>query len=146
MSETKAAFPLRSLKKIFYRYMEHYGDNKYHNFSQLVTTPTCWTSCSIDLVPKNVMISDVLSILYSKSLRRKKKPNFETGNKFRIYKYQCSFRKITSDKLDKKIKTVATASRKSTTYTKYDEQDVIIRSKFHQKETLRVNQEKIRLQ
>ena len=88
VSETKAAFALRSLKNYFYRYMEHYGDNKYHNSSQFVTTPACSTSCSIDLIPKNVTISDILSILYSQALRKTKKPKIETGNRFRIYKYQ----------------------------------------------------------
>ena len=68
MSETKAAFAertIRSLKNIFYRYME---DNEYkyiHKLAQFVTTLNSRRNCSIDLIPKNVMNSDFLSILYS---------------------------------------------------------------------------------
>ena len=96
MSETKAAFAertIRSLKNIFHRYME---DNRYkyiHKLTQFVTTVNLRKYCSIDLIPKNVKISDFLSILYSKPLREFRKPKFKIGDRVRISKYDLLFRK-----------------------------------------------------
>ena len=66
MSETKAAFAertIRSLKNILYRYMENNGDKYFHKLTQFVTTLNSRKNCSIDLIPKNVKNSDILSIL-----------------------------------------------------------------------------------
>ena len=66
MSETKAAFAegtIRSLKNILYRYMEDNGYKYIHKLTQFVTTLSSRRNCSIDLIPKNVKCSDLLSIL-----------------------------------------------------------------------------------
>ena len=71
MSETKAAFAertIRSLKIILYRYMEDNGYKYIHKPTQFVATLNFRRTCSIDLIPKNVKNSDVLSILYGKPL------------------------------------------------------------------------------
>ena len=71
MSETKLAFAertIRSLKNILYCYMEDNGYKYIHKLTQFVTTLNFRRNCSIDFIPKNVKISDFLSILYSKPL------------------------------------------------------------------------------
>ena len=72
MSETKAAYgerTIRSLENILYRYMENTGYKYKHQLTQFVTTLTSRGNCSMDLLPKNLKISDFLSILYSKPQR-----------------------------------------------------------------------------
>ena len=72
MSETKVAFAertIRSLKKAFFRYMESNGYKWFQKLTHFVTTMNSRRKCSIDLIPKNVKMSDLLSILYNKSLR-----------------------------------------------------------------------------
>ena len=72
MSETKAAFAeltIRSLKNILYRYMEDNGYKYIRELTQFVTTLNSRKNYSIDLIPKNVKNSVILSILYSKPLR-----------------------------------------------------------------------------
>ena len=96
MSETKAAFAertIRSLKNPLYRYMEDNGYKYIHKLTQFVTTLNSRTSCSIDLIPMIVKISDLLSILYRKPLREFTKPKFESGDRVRISKYDLPFRK-----------------------------------------------------
>ena len=96
MSETKGAFAertKRSLKSLFNRYMEDNGYKYIHKVTQFVTTLNFRTNCSIDLIPKNVKNSDLLSILYSKPLRQFRKPKFEIGNRVRISKYNSPSRK-----------------------------------------------------
>ena len=64
MSETKAAFAERtipSLKNILYRYMEDKGYKYIHELTQFVTTTSSRRNCSMDLIPKNVKNSDILS-------------------------------------------------------------------------------------
>ena len=66
MSATKATFAeltKRSLKNILYRYMEDNGDKCIHKWTQFVTTLNSRGNCSIDLIPKNVKNSELLSIL-----------------------------------------------------------------------------------
>ena len=96
MSQAKAAFAertRRSLKNILYRYME---DNEYkyiHKLTHFVTTLNSRRNCSIHLIPMNVTNSDFLSILYSKQLRKFRKPKFETEDRVRISKNDLPFRK-----------------------------------------------------
>ena len=55
MSETKAAFAertIRSLKNMFYRYMEDNGYKYIHKLTQFVTTLNSRKNCSIELIPK----------------------------------------------------------------------------------------------
>ena len=96
MSETKAAFAERtipSLKNILYRYMEDNGYKSIHKLTQFVTTLNSRRNCSIDLIPKNVKNSDFLSILYSKPIREFRKPQFKTGDRVRIPRYDLPFKK-----------------------------------------------------
>ena len=89
MSETKAAFAertIRSLKNIRFRFIEDKGYNYIHNMSQFLTTLTSRRNCSVDLLPKNVMNSDILSVLYSKPLREFRKPKFKAEDRVRISK------------------------------------------------------------
>ena len=96
MNETKAAFAertIRSPKNILYRYMEDNGYKYIQKVTQFVTTLNSRRNCSIDLIPKNVKNSDFLSVLYSKPLREFRKPQFKSGDRVRISKYDLSFRK-----------------------------------------------------
>ena len=96
MSETKAAFAegtIRSLQNILCRYMEGNGYKNIHKLNQFVTTLNSRRNCSIDFIPKNVKNSDFLSILYSKTLREFRKPQFKNGDRVRISKYDLPFKK-----------------------------------------------------
>ena len=95
MSETKAAFAertLRPLKNILYRYMEDYGSKYFHKKPQFIATLNSRNNRSIDMKSNHVKNSDLLSILYSKSLREYKKPKFGIGDRVRISKYDVPFR------------------------------------------------------
>ena len=86
MSETRSVFAestTRSLKNISYRYMKEYGYKYIHMWYQLVTTLKSGKNCSIDLIPKNINNSDLLSILYSKPLRKDEKPKLMMGDRVR---------------------------------------------------------------
>ena len=90
MSATKAAFAegkRRSLKIEHYRYIGHNGYKYIHKLPQFVTTVNLRRNCSIDLIPKTVVNSDILSILYSKQLREVRRPKFKIGDRIRISKY-----------------------------------------------------------
>ena len=85
-SETKAAFPDRTtgyLKIVLYCYLEVHGYQYVHKMSQKVTALNSRKKCSIDQIPKNVMNSDFLSILYSKPQPEFRKPKCEIGVGFR---------------------------------------------------------------
>ena len=142
MSETKAAFAertIRFLKNKTYRYMEDNGYKFFHKLTQFVTTLSSRRHFSIDLIPKNVKISDFLSILYSKPLREFRKPKFEIGDRVGISKYDLTFRKDYKPQFTKEIfEIVAISSRKPPTYTIQDEEDEVIRGNFYQKETIKV--------
>ena len=87
MSECKAAFTERTIgsrKKILYRYMQKYGYKYIHNLSQLVTTLSSRRNSSRDLIPKNIKTCDILSSLYSKPVRKIRKPKFKIGERVRI--------------------------------------------------------------
>ena len=143
MCGTKAAFAertIRCLKNIPYRYMEDNGYKYIHKCSHFVRTLNCKRNCSLDLIPKNVKNSDVLSILYMKSLRELRKPKFKIRERVRIWKYDIPSRKGYKPQFTEEVfEIVAISSRKPPTYTTEDEQDEIIRGKFHQKELTKVN-------
>ena len=141
MSESKAAFverTIRSMKIIFYSYMEDDGYKYIHNSTHFVTTLNSRRKCSMDLIPKNVKNSDLLSILYSKPLRQFSKTKFKIGDRVRISKYDLPFRKCYRPQFTEEVfKTVAISSRKPAKTIK-DEQNEIIRGKFCQKELITV--------
>ena len=138
MSETKGEFPeptIRSLKNILYRYMEENAYKYIHKLTQFVTTLNFGWNCSTYLMPKNVKNSDFLSTLHSKPIREFRKPNFESGDRVRISKYDLPFRKGYKPQFTEEVlENVAISSRKPPTYTTKDEQDDIIRGKFYQKD------------
>ena len=142
MSETKAAFAertIRSLKNILYRYMEDKRYKYFHKLTQIVTTLNSRRNCSIDLIPKNIKNSDLLSILYSKPLREFRKPKFKIGDRVRISKYDLPFKKGYKPQFTQEVfGIVAISSRKPTTYPLKDEQDEIIRGKIYQRELIKV--------
>ena len=85
MSETKAVFAQRtigSLKNILYRCMKTNGYKYMHRLTQFVITLNSRRNFSIDLIPKNVKHSNILSILYSKPLREFGKPKFKLEGEF----------------------------------------------------------------
>ena len=89
-SETKAAFEertIRSLKNILYRYMEDYGYKYIHKISRFSATMNSRNNRSIDKKPNHVKNSDFMSKLYSKPLRKYKKPKFGIGDRSRLSKY-----------------------------------------------------------
>ena len=142
MSKTKAAIAertIRSLKNIPYRYMQDNGYKYIHKLTQFVTTLNSRRNCSIDLIPRNVKNSDILSILYSKPLREFRKLQFKIGDRVRISKYDLLFRKGYKPQFTQEVfEIVAISSRKPPTYTIKDEQDEIIRGKFYQKKLVKV--------
>ena len=80
-----------------------------------------------------------MSILYSKPLRKHKKPKFGIGDRVRISKYDLPFRKGYKPQFTQKIfEIVAIATKKPPTYTIKDEQEEVIRGKFYEKEPIRV--------
>ena len=91
------------------------------------------------MIPKNVKHSDFASILYSYSLREYKKPNFKIGDRFLISRYDLPFRKGFKPQFKEEVfEIVPMTSRKPPTYTIKDEQEEIIRAKFHQKEMIKI--------
>ena len=112
--------------------MEDNGYMYNHKMTQFVTTLKSRRICSIDLIPKNVKNSDFLSILYSKTLREFRKPQFKIGDRVRISK---SYRPQFTQEV---FELVAISSRIPPTYTMKDEQDEIIRGIFYQKELVKV--------
>ena len=119
--------------------MEDNGYKYIHTLTQFITTLISRRNCPIDLIPKNVKSSDILSILYSKPLREFRKRVFEIGDRVRNSKYDLPFRKGYKPQFTKKVfDIVAISSRKPPTYTTKDEQGEIIRGSFYQKELIKV--------
>ena len=96
MKETKAAFAerkIRSLKIVFYRYMEDFEYKYINKLPHFITTLNSRPNIPIGMRPNNVKNCDSMSILYSKLLREYKKPVLKTGDRVRISKYDLFFRK-----------------------------------------------------
>ena len=142
MSETKAAYAertIQSVKNILYRYMEDNGYKYFHRLTQFITTLISRRNCSIDLIPKNVQKSELLSTLCSQPLRELRKPKSKNEDSFRISKSDSPFRKVYKPQFTKEVfEIVAISSRKPRTYTKKDEQDENIRGQFYQKKLITV--------
>ena len=142
MRKTKAAFAertIRSLKNIFYRYIEDNGYKYIHKLTQFVTTLNSRRNCSMNLISKNVKNSDFLSILYSKPLGEFRKPKVKIGDRVRISKYDLPFRKGYKPQFTREVfEMVAISLREPPTYTLKDEQDEIIRGKLYQQELIKV--------
>ena len=145
MSATKITFAestIRSLKTIFYRYMQDNGYNYFHKLTQFATTQNFRRICSIDLRPKKGENSDLLSTLYSKPLREFRKPKFKIGDIVRNSKYDLPFRNGYKPRFTQEIfKIVAISSRKPPAHTKKDERNEVIHGEFNQNELIKVNQQ-----
>ena len=150
MSETKAVFAertKRSLKNIFYRYMEDFPYKYINKLPQFITTLNSRRNSSIDMRPNTVKNCDFMSILCSKPLREYKKPTFKTGDRVRISKYDLPFRKGYKPPFTREVlEAVAIAPKLPPTYTIKDEQGEILQGKVYQKELIEVILEWIRLQ
>ena len=119
--------------------MEDNGYKYNHKLIQFVTTLNSRRNRLMDLIPKNVKDSYFLYILYSKPLREFRKPKFKTGDRVGFSKYDLPFRKGYKPQFTREVfEIVAGLSRTPATYTLKDEQDRIIRAKFHQKELIKV--------
>ena len=119
--------------------MEDNGYKDIHKLTQFVTTLNSRRKYSLDLTPKNVNNSSILSILCSKPLRGFGKPKSENGDRVRFSKYGSSFWRGYKPQFTQKVfEIVAFSSRKPTTYPIKDEQDEIIRGKNYQKELIKV--------
>ena len=120
MRETKAAFAertIRSLKIVLYRYMEDNGYKYINKTIQFVIKLNSRRNSSIDLIPKNVKNSDILSILYSKPLREFRKRKFKIGDRIRISKYDLPFRKGYKPQFTKEVFGIVAISSKNLQYT-----------------------------
>ena len=142
MSETKATFAettIRSLKNILYRYMEEHGYKYNHKFSQFVKISNSRKTRKTNMVPNKVKNSNFMSILYGQPIREFTPPKFTMGDKARISKIDLPFRKGYKPQFTEKIfEIVALAGRKPPMYTIKDNQNLLLRGKFYEKEMIRV--------
>ena len=89
--------------------------------------------------PNHVKNSDFMSILYSKTLREYKKPKFGSGDIACISKYDLLSRKSYKPQFThENFEIVTIAAKKPPTFTIKDDQEEVIRGKFHEKELIRV--------
>ena len=89
--------------------------------------------------PNTVKNCDFISLLYSKPLRKFKKPTFKVGNRVRNSKYGLPFRKAYKPQFTREVfEIVAIATRKPPTYTIKDEQGEVVQGKFYRKELIKV--------
>ena len=142
MSKRKVAFAERtisSLKNIMYRYMEDHGYKYFHKLPQFVTKLNSRLNCTVGIKPKKVENSDFMSVFYGQPIREFKQPKFTVANKVRISKIDLHFRKGYKPQFtDEVFQIVAIASRKPPTYTIMDDQNLIIRGNFYEKELMLV--------
>ena len=72
--------------------MEDYGYKYIHKLPHSIVTMSSRNNRSIDMKLNHVKNSDFMSILYSKLLRKNKKPKVGIGDKVRISRYDLPFR------------------------------------------------------
>ena len=106
-----------------------------HILPHFIATMKSRNNHSLDMKPNRVKNSDLMSKLYSKTLREKKKPKIGIGDRVRISKNDLFFRKRYKPQFTQEIfETVAIATNK----TSKDEHQEVIRGKFYEKELTRV--------
>ena len=118
--------------------MEDHGYKNIHKLPQFVTTLNSRTNRSVGIKPNKVENSDFIHVLYGQPLREFKQPRFTIGDKVRISQIDLSFRKCYKKFTDEVFRIVAIASKKPPTCTIMDEQNLIIRGKFYEKELMLV--------
>ena len=142
MSETKAIFTEktnRSLKKILYGILEEHEYKYSHKLSQFVKILNSTTTRTTNRVPNKVKISDFMSILYGQPIRELTPLKFSISDKVCISKIDIPFRKCYEPRFTEEVfEIVAHASRKPPKYTVKDNQNLLIRGKFYEKEMIRV--------
>ena len=84
------------------------------------------------------MNCDFMSILYSKPLRKYKKPTFKIGDRVQIPKYDLSFRKGYKAQFTREILQFSNCNKKTTNIHKKYEQYENIQGKFYQKGLIKV--------
>ena len=90
------------------------------------------------MVPNKVKNFDFMSILYAQPIREVTPPNFTIGDKVRISKIDLPFRKCYKPQFKEELfEIVALASKKSPTYTNKDNQNLVKRGNFYEKEMIR---------
>ena len=95
---------------------------------------------TISMVPNKVKNSDFMSILSGQPIVEFTPPKFAIGDKVRISKFDLPFRKGYKPQFTEEIfEIVALASRKPPTNTIKDNQKLLLRGKFYEKEMIRVN-------
>ena len=146
--ETKAAFAertIQSLKNILYRYMEDKGYKYIHKLTQFFTALISRRNCSIDLIPKDVNISEFCPFCTAYNYENLENPNLKLEIEFASQ--SMSYRKCFKPQFTREVfEIVASSSRKPPTYTLKNEQDETIRGRFYQKELIKVIKQWIRLQ
>ena len=142
INETKATFAertIKSLKNIIDRYMEEHGYKYVHKLSQFVKILNSTKTRTINMIPNKVKNSDFMSILYGQSIREFTPLKLSIGDKVRISRIDLPFRKGYKPQFTEEIfEIVALAGRKPPTYTMKDNQNLVIRGKFYEKEMIRV--------
>ena len=120
--------------------MEEHGYKNTHKLSQFVNILNPRKTRTTKMGPNKVKISDLMSLLHGQPIRELTPPKFTIADKVRISKTDSPFRKGYKPQFTEEIfEIVALAGRKSPTYTRKDNQNLLIRGKFYEKEMIRVN-------
>ena len=136
MKETIAAFAertTRSLKNIFYRYMEGYGNEYFRRRYHFFTTLAARKKLFDRLDTKEYQKFRFFSTQYSKPLREYREPTFKIGDSVCISKNDLPFRKRYNSQFVPEVFAffIRFSSRKSPKYTIKDDLDEFIRGKFY---------------
>ena len=122
--------------------MEEYGYKYIHKLSQFVNILNSRKTRTINMVPNKVKNSDFVSFLFCKPIREFPPSQFAIGDKVRFSKTDLLFRKGNKPQFTEEIfEIVALAGRKPPTYTIKDNQNLVIRGKFYEKEMIGVIRE-----
>ena len=141
MSETKAAFAeraIQSIKDIFYRYLEDYGENTVHKLPQFASSMKYRINRYIRKSLRDVKNTHFLSIFYNKSLQkplmRYKKPKFKFGDRVRISKNDLSQKGYKPQFTDEIFRILAIFTKKPPLYINKDLHKEESLGKFYEKE------------
>ena len=122
-----------------YRYIEHHDYKYIHNLPQFVSTLNSRLNRTVGIRPNKVNISDFMSVLHAQHLRKLRRPQFRTGDKVRNSKIGLPFRKGCKPEFTEEVfQIVAIASKKTSNVHLRNEQRLIIRGEFYEKELIRV--------
>ncbi len=142
-SETKSCFAernIRSLKNVIYRYLEEFWTWTYlPKLQEFVKTMNTRINRTIDLAPANVT-KKYVPYLLSLTLKSRRKPLFNIGQKVRIAKKDLQFKKGYQQSFTDEIFIIhAIPTYTPATYTLTDQSGEKILGKFYQTELVAVN-------